>query len=352
MTRGAVGLGLMAIGAVVALRARSTAPGGAPAQTPASKPPSSVTARRPVPPRPPLPAARPSVSGGAVVFGAAWGSGPSELGRSAARESSPMAPMSFVPGPAGQALVLDQVNQRVQLVEGGRVVRSIPLPSETFDDVARLAGGRVAALDRLVAGSVAVVGPSGEVEREISLAGGEIERAGDVTSLHARADGLWVEVDHDRLVRIADGAGAPAESRSVVPGRFSADGASWLRARVDADRGVTVTSTPRAGGPPEQARVVFALPVLSVAALESDATGRVLLVATTIDEAPVAPYDVLRVEETLVVLDRQLAELRRIALPAKTTPDEQLVRYRVGPDGALYSLSLDDQGATLRRIDP
>ncbi len=263
-----------------------------------------------------------------------------------------MAPMSFVPGGDGRALVLDQVNQRVQVIEAGRAARSIPLPSESFDDVAPLPGGRVAALDRLDTGSVAVVDATGRVEREIALAGDGIARGGDATSLHARADGVWVEVDHDRLVRVADERGQPVTSRELVPGRFSADGRAWLGARVDADRAVTVTSTPRDGGAATRARVAFPLPVLSIAALESDAAGRVLLVAVSIDESPEPPFDVLSVAETLVVLDRALGELRRVALTPKSMPEEQLTRYRVGPDGALYTLELDERGPTLRRIDP
>lgn len=346
-------MAVIALGAVLVLRSR--APGDrAPASAVAGA--SSPAKAGPATPAAPWSAtarARAAMPGaGTRVLEAAWGAGPGDLGRSVARESSPMAPMSFLPDASGRALVLDQVNHRVQVVEAGRVVRSIPLPSETFDDVARLGGDRVALLDRLVAGSVAVVDPSGKIEREIALVGEGIARAGDATSLHARDDGLWVEVDHDKLVRVADERGVAVASRSVVPGRFSADGRSWLSARVDADRAVTVTITPRDGSPATRGRVAFPLPVLSIAALESDPGGRVMLVAVTIEESPVAPYEVSRVDETLVVLDRGLAEQRRVALPPKSMPEEQLTRYRAGADGALYTLELDERGATLRRIDP
>ena len=89
-----------------------TAPPRAPDRSPAGRPP--ATLKHAPPP-----------SAGAPVLVASWGAGPNDLGRSVARESAPMAPMSFLPDAGGRALVLDRVNERVQIVEQGRVVRSI-----------------------------------------------------------------------------------------------------------------------------------------------------------------------------------------------------------------------------------
>ncbi len=158
------------------------------------------------------------------VFHAPWGAATGELGKKAANESSPEGPASFAVDARGRAFVLDQVNGRVQIFEPGLKPRSVPLPGDTYQDVALRSDDGIVLLDRLTKETVAFADASGKVTHEIRLQGEGVVEAGDVTGLFQRNDGTWVEVKHANLVQIADADGAPLEDRTIVQGRMAADG--------------------------------------------------------------------------------------------------------------------------------
>jgi hypothetical protein len=256
--------------------------------------------------------------------------------------------MSFAVDERGRAFVLDQVNGRVEIFEGAKAARSIPLPADTFQDVVLTQNDGLAVLDRLVTESVAFVNAQGNVTHEIALAGRGVAEGGDVTALFQRPDGTWVEVQHQNLVRIADAEGNPLEERDIVQGRFGRTGV--LRASKSGERAAFVAQKV-VGRPAEAlAKVSFELPVFQILSLETDSHGRVFLGASLLEESPVPPFDVLRAEEVVVVLEPNGAELTRVTLPASTGPEESFRRIRVGADGVLYHLAYEEQGATLRRV--
>lgn len=309
-----------------------------------------------VAPRPatpaPSPAARAPSAASAVqtseVFHARWGGAKGELGRRPANESSPEGPMAFAVDARGRAFVLDQVNGRVQVFEPGREPRSIPLPGDTYQDVALGKDDGLVLLDRLSKESVAFADARGKVTHEIPLAGEGIAEGGDVTGLFQRDDGTWVEVKHANLVKIADADGAPLDDRTIVQGRFGADGAV-LRASKSGDRAAWVAQKTERGVAP-LAKVSFDLPVWQLLELDSDAEGRVFLGASLLEEAAAAPFDVIDAREVVVVLDKSGSELARVELPASTGPEESFRRIRVGADGAVYHLAYEERGATMRRF--
>lgn len=282
------------------------------------------------------------------VFHARWGSAPGELGRRVANESSPEGPASFAVDGHGRAFVLDQVNGRVQVFESGKAPRSLPVPSDTYQDVALTRSDGLVLLDRLSKESVAFADASGKVTHEVPLVGKGVAEAGDVTGLFQRDDGTWVEVKHANLVKIADADGAPLEERTIAQGRFGAEGSQLRASKSGASSAFVAQKTDRGVEP--LAKVEFELPVWQLLELETDARGRVFLGASLLDERAEAPFDVLDAREVVVVLDPSGSELGRLDLPASTGAEESFRRIRVGADGTVYHLAWDEHGATMRRL--
>jgi len=291
-------------------------------------------------------------TGPQVVLRATWGQGPGQLGRSQAAESSPEGPASFVVDGSGRAFVLDQVNFRIQVYEQGRFKRSIPLPAETFEDLAVMPDGGVAALDRLSRRTVRLMDARGQLVSEVDLEGPGVGEGGAVTGLFARDDGLWVEVAHGRLVRVMDASGQADPQRPWVAGRFAAGGAKVLSAALDGRYAAEIVTRPAVTGKAPAtrlARVDFDLRLAHLTALETDAAGNVYLGALTMRHQTTAPFAVLEQRSQVVVVSPTGRELRRISLPPPTTGLQFLRSIRVGPDGTVWHLALDAHGATLRR---
>lgn len=282
------------------------------------------------------------------VFSARWGGGKGELGRRSANESSPEGPMSFAVDPRGRAFVLDQVNGRVQIFEPGVEPRSLPVPGDTYQDVALTSDDGLVLLDRLSKESVAFADRSGKVTHEIPLAGKGVAEGGDVTGLFQRDDGTWVEVKHANLVKLAEASGDPVEDRTIVQGRFGADG-SVLRASKSGANAAFIAQKTRDGVTP-LAKVSFDLPVWQLLELDTDTRGRVFLGASLLAEALAPGFEVQDAREIVVVLDSTGTELFRVELPANSGAEESFRRIRVGADGAVYHLAYGDEGATMRRF--
>lgn len=260
--------------------------------------------------------------------------------------------MSFVADDEGRILVLDQVNSRLQIFEGGHWARSIPVPADTFHDFAMAPDGRIAALDRFAGDDVVFISDRGTVEGRVRLAGLEIPESGLATGLFSRPDGTWVEVEHERLVQVANERGLPVAERKVLPGRPSRDG-RWLLQALREGTGAAVVLV-RPMDSPETvpvllARVEFPLPVLQLTALESDRAGRVYLAAVIARFDESDPTRVLEEYEPVVVLSPDGRELGRAVFPPRTLPEEVFVPIRVTPGGAIYQMAFTESGVVFRR---
>ena len=288
-----------------------------------------------------------------VVFFAPWGSGEGHLGRRAAEESDPEGPMGFVIDDAGRAAVLDQVNSRVVLFDGGKQIREIGLPADTYQDLQLDEDGNLVVLDRLAQRSVDLFDSRGRPSGQVQLEGDGVPEGGGTTAMFLREDGVWVEVEHTRLVRVADARGRPDPDRPQVNGRFSADGARLLSAAREGRHSAVVLVRP-AGSPGDLprllARVDFSLPVLHLLALESDTAGRVLLAAHLARFEEQAPFRVLEERVEAVLMDPDGREADRVRLAAPRGALDQFRTLRLSPDGILYHLYYDDSGVSLRRV--
>jgi len=288
-----------------------------------------------------------------VVFFAPWGSGEGRLGRRVAEESDPEGPMGFVVDAAGRAAVLDQVNSRVVLFADGRQIKEIALPADTYQDLQLDEDGNLVLLDRLAQRSVDLFDSRGGPIGHVQLEGDGVPEGGGTTAMFLREDGVWVEVEHTRLVRVADARGRPDPERPQVNGRFSADGAWLLSAAREGRQSAVVLVRPAdsPGALPRLfSRVDFALPVLNLLALESDTGGRVLLAAHLARFEERAPFGVREERVEAVLLGPDGAELDRVRLEVPRGALDQFRTLRLSPDGVLYHLYYDDSGVSLRRM--
>ncbi len=287
-----------------------------------------------------------------LVVRAAWGGGEGELGRSGGDESAPQGPMSFAVAPTGEVLVLDQVNRRVARFDArGRWLGAVPVGLDTFQDLALAPCGQFVLLDRLAAQVVRVLDAGGVVLAETQLLGFGIEEGGGTTALFSRDDGVWVEYDHRRSVRVLDAQFAEPFYRVERTGRPLVGGLQG-HARLAGRAAVEVwTVDPARDVIAAQAELRFETPVRRIAALAGDAQGRVVLAAHLWNEDPetfAATDEVLE----LRVLDAALAERRRFSTTPSVGAWEQFKEFEVTSEGAVWQLAFVAEGVEVRRWRP
>lgn len=278
-----------------------------------------------------------------------WGSGAGQLGHHRDPEAEPEGPMALDVAADGAIAVLDQVFARVQILRAGQPPQVVPVGRHAFQDVAWHPDGSLVLLDRL-GQEPALVGVSlaGTTRWQVPLVGVNVAEGGAVTGLFVQPDGIWVEVEHTQLVRIAELDGTPDAARPARTGRPA--GAHVVRAvKADDDtavvHGETVDAVPRF-----VVHVDFPMPILGLRALDADAAGNVVLVAATVRRAD----DETVAEErlTAVLISANGTELRRLELPIGDAAEDQFRPIRIAADGALYLLACHAGDVTVERYVP
>lgn len=275
-----------------------------------------------------------------------WGQAPGQVGHRRDAEAMPEGPMALDVAPDGRIAVLDQVNGRVQVFAAGQPVQILPIPRDTFQDVAFDDAGRLFALDRLGVPEVVALTGGG---LQVRTVGEGLDEGAAATGLFPMADGVWVESEHHALVHIADAQGQALTERTQVPGRVGQTGRQLVVAAVTGQGQVTVRVREPTGAVTFTAQLQFTLRLDGIREVAVDAQGQTLVVvAQARDEADRTVESRL----TAVVLDVKGQELRRTELPPPAQPDEQFRPVRLGPDGALYLLQCGADAATVLRVQP
>jgi hypothetical protein len=336
---------------------RAAAPAPEQAAThPGVSPGDSIQGSTPAPtPRSAAGAARPGPASARLerVIAAPWGGGKGSLGHEIPAEGAPVGPMSFVVDARGRVFVLDQVNARVALFDGGAPAGEVRVPGDTFQDLELDGQGGFILLDRHQTSSLAYVDAAGNIDHEVALVGPGIAEATAVTAIFRRDDGVWAEVEHARLVRVADEQGKAPASRKIVEGRFGEGGRSLLRATLERPTGALISEIPAEGGPARDlARARFGMFPAAITGLEQLSGGRVLLSALLVEERAAPPYDVVRAEHALMTFGPDGRQLSRDALPDHDGPEELFRPVRLGADGAVYALRCAREGAEIWRYLP
>ncbi|HEX8954447.1 MAG TPA: hypothetical protein VF945_21480, partial [Polyangia bacterium] len=265
---------------------------------------------------------------------------------------NPEGPMAVAAGAAGQLAVVDQINRRILRYKDGKLVGTIPIGGDTVQDVAFARDGRMLVLDRLVDGNVQVYGADGKLVDELSLAGKGVGEGGGVTGLFADDDGIYVERDHESVVRIADAAGRSDPNRPALAGRPARDGRLLLAAEIaDASGGdVLVSATDRSSGQPAWKQPIhLGVPIVHIITLDSDAAGLVYLAVDVGRETTSAPFQI--VDERILVarLGAGGAPRGLLSLPPLPTADESFRPITVDDDGSVYVMAAGDNGLAVTR---
>ncbi len=282
---------------------------------------------------------------------AGWGSGPGQLGKKTDPESAPEGPMSLVVDRHGNLYVLDEINRRVQRWSAdGRLLSSIPINGDTAQDLALGKNGAVALLDRLGERNVQLFSSDGKPLGEVGLVGKHLPEGGGATGLFTDSDGnLWVEREHQELVRVADSDGSSDADRPTAPGRPSRDGRVYLSgAIVDRAAGsVTVRGLDGSGALLWQSTVGLGAPILYLSLLDSDAAGNVYLAGHVGRSSLQPPY--LIEDEQLIVVSLSPDGTPRGSLSLEAAPPEaeSFRDLTVGDDGTLYRMVLGPSGVTI-----
>lgn len=286
---------------------------------------------------------------GRLVLRGGWGGGPGQFGRVEAPESNPEAPMALTLDPAGNLLVLDQANRRIQRFDPrGQLLGSLPLATVTAQDLVADGEG-IAVLDRLGQPGVYRMGPDGSPRGRLPVVGGKIHEGGAITGLFSDADGLYVEQGHDDLVRVADAQGQAAGLQETIPGRPSRDGKLFLKAGVIEKQVGRVyvqahdTSLKLAWETP----LGLGRPLLHLLLLDSDSAGNVYLAGEVGQEDP-ATHDYVDLATLVVRLDDGGRLSGVLELPPSTTDAAETFRpLAVAADGTVYHMVPSQAGLTV-----
>ena len=258
--------------------------------------------------------------------------------------------MAVAAGPNGQLAVVDQVNRRILRYKDGKLVGTINIGGDTVQDIAFGRDGKLLVLDRLVDGNVQVYGADGKLSNEVALAGKGVTEGGSITGVFSDDDGIYVENDHDSVVRIADGSGAADPNRPALVGRPSRDGHSLLAAEItDAAAGViSVSAVDRSSGSPSwKQSLPLGASILHIITLDSDTSGMVYLavdVGREVVGAGVTDEKIL-----LVRLGSGGTPRGLLSIPPLPTADESFRPITVGDDGSVYVMAAGDGSLAVTR---
>ncbi len=286
---------------------------------------------------------------GAVVITGGYGSAEGKFGRRRDPESNPEAPMAVAAGADGQLAIVDQVNRRILRYKDGKLAGTISIGGDTVQDLAFGRDGKLLVLDRLVDGNVQVYDSDGKLTNEVALAGKGVTEGGGVTGVFADDDGIYVERDHEAVVRIADANGQADPNRPELVGRPSRDGRLLLAAEI-ADGDVLVGAVDRASGQPLWKQPLhLGIPILHIITLDSDRNGMVYLAVDVGHEAPAPPYQIVDEHILLVRLGSGGAARGLLEIPPLPTADESFRPITVDDDGTVYVMAAGDDGLAVTR---
>ena len=290
-------------------------------------------------------------SAGKVVISGGYGSGDGQFGRRREAESNPEAPMAVAAGPNGELAIVDQVNRRIQRYKNGKLVGSVSTGGDTVQDVAFSRDGKMLVLDRLVDGNVQVYGADGKLVNELSLAGKGVTEGGGVTGVFSDDDGIYVERDHESVVRIADASGKSDPTRPELVGRPSRDGHLLLAAEiVDAQQGdVLVSAADRSGQPMWKQPIHLGIPIVHIITLDSDAGGLAYLAVDVGHETASAPFRIYDEHILVARLGSGGAPRGMLAIPPLPTADESFRPITVEDDGSIDVMAAGDNGLAVTR---
>ena len=288
----------------------------------------------------------PSISS---VVNAEWGGAEGQLGHTVPDEGLPEGPKSFVVDEKSIIHVLDQENGRIQKFAAGKSGGVVALPARPFDDLELDAKGYVL-LDAHSDPALVFVDSSGAVTNEVPLAGPEIPEPSLVTALVRFADGLYVEIEDAYLVHVTDATGGAVE-QSVVPGQVI-DGSAALKLESVDDKRLALFRVGLADGTPTPVTELSFPERVAERSLFTSAKNGGSLIALRLELDQPDPETPPLSQSTLVVLEPNGNERRRVDLPQSEAVDDVFRAVRRGADGNVYVMKTSDSGVEIVKVKP
>jgi hypothetical protein len=278
----------------------------------------------------------PSIGGrareGKVVLSLPWGSGPGSVGLVPGNESLTEGPSAFDVDAMGRVFLLDSVQNRLGVFDGGRLLRRTRLAPAAHWDVAAAADGAAYVLSRgaggLVVSTVSSSGRLAGTQGFGRLIPGQIRTSDRSAYVHLLPLDAWVRVGDASATSPAVGrpVGAGRRLLSVVRGRS-------IRLGEVVGESVQVAVELR-----------FAGELGELALAEPDGGGGHLLVAHVAGSGGTDRYQVVHIRAdrsltTFAVASEEFAETATYS------------KFRLGRDGYLYQLTSSPAGMRIVRFE-
>lgn len=285
----------------------------------------------------------------------AWGTGSGALGHKLPSEGNPEGPMAMSIGPDGTRWVLDQVNDRiVRYSKDGKVIDTLPLTVKGAQDIVATKDGGAVVLDRLGDKRLVVIGPDGKPRGALTLEGKGLTEGGAATGVFVDGDKIYVEREHEQLVKVGDTKGNADPDRKEIPGRPTRDGGGFIRAWLGEVPGqrAFVTFTNKE---PESHRFTRQLNTAFVATgivlLDTDRAGIIYL---GVIGGKASPSGELEGEPfiTLYCLEpAHGAPIGTATAPANSSPEETFRELAVQDEGGVIYMKRSEKGVTMMPLD-
>jgi len=280
---------------------------------------------------------------GVEVLRAKIGSGPDEIGAIAPPEAAPIGPLSFALNKKEEIYILDQLNSRIQVFQNGKKMRTIPLPSDNFKDIALTPDGKIVLLDSDVQKSLYILDSSGNVVNTLPLEGNLISNPLEVLWIQivekGKFAGIWVRVE-DSSVRLASLEGNTTP-RILAPGKFSIKGDRLLSSRIlgEATAAVYRSEENSFSRWEPETTVFFNMYIVHILGLWDDERERIYLGAFLEDEDETGEKTY---SNAIIAFNPDGQELGRWKLFVQETPHEIWQPFRLSAEGHLYQLAIDN----------
>jgi hypothetical protein len=283
-----------------------------------------------------------------VVLHLGWGSGLMDAGRRLDPESAPEGPMSFSVTAGGEIHVLDQVNLRILAFDrNGALVSVIPLPGGAFQDIEVALDGRILLLDRLVRRSVVVLDPQGLETAAHAVTGPGIPEGGGITAMFLEDDGLWLEYNHERIVRILDGS-LSACARTALQGRKAGSGDRAVLAALAGQGRVGLRLIDTATGSTVVTKEIDLGPDLyRIAWAQADGLGGIHAMVHLVPGGPWTGQSASAEKILALRLDGKLRQTGSFESPFTIRAWEQFREFRVLPAGQVFQMAFLDGGVQI-----
>lgn len=278
-----------------------------------------------------------------------WGSGPWSVGKKDAPESAPEGPMSFAITPSGGTAVLDQVNARIlEFDPDGTPLKEVPLPPGAFfQDIEIGKNGDVVLLDRLVRSSVVVLDGDGREVAEHAVHGPGIPEGGGVTASFLGSDGLWLEYNHEHVVRLLDGSLEEC-ARTVLPGRHAGPGTRQVVAALHPGGGAVMHIVDPSTDSTVAGKVLsFDWEIRRIVWIEGDRGGGLHCVFHLVKQESPGAGKPPREKVAAVKLDGSLERKGSFESPYTIGAPEQFREFKAAGEDKVYQMAFTNEGASI-----